>query len=188
MPATSAERTASPRMREKSPDAFRTISEVSQILDTPAHVLRFWESKFSQIKPIKRGGGRRYYRPQDINLLRGIRDLLYADGMTIKGVQKILREQGTRRVAERGAERDAEAGSEAGAGAAPKGATVITPAMAVAKAAPAPASAPASPPEQGDLFAAAPRRPVLRATDRDALKSVLTKLEALRDTMKAHGA
>lgn len=82
----------------KSPDAFRTISEVSEILDTPAHVLRFWESRFTQIRPVKRGGGRRYYRPQDIDLLRGIRDLLYEDGLTIKGVQKILGEKGVRHV------------------------------------------------------------------------------------------
>jgi len=86
----------------KSPDAFRTISEVAEILEIPAHVLRFWESRFTQIKPVKRGGGRRYYRPQDIDLLRGIRDLLYDDGMTIKGVQKILRERGVKHVTELG--------------------------------------------------------------------------------------
>ncbi|WP_343035174.1 MerR family transcriptional regulator [Halovulum dunhuangense] len=89
-------------MVQKSPDAFRTISEVAEILEIPAHVLRFWESRFTQIKPVKRGGGRRYYRPQDIDLLRGIRDLLYRDGMTIKGVQKILRERGVKHVAELG--------------------------------------------------------------------------------------
>lgn len=82
----------------KSPDAFRTISEVAEQLDVPAHVLRFWETRFSQVKPVKRGGGRRYYRPDDVRLLRGIRGLLYDDGMTIKGVQKILREQGVRHV------------------------------------------------------------------------------------------
>ncbi|MHA3976567.1 MerR family transcriptional regulator [Halovulum sp. GXIMD14794] len=86
-------------MVSKSPDAFRTISEVAEILEIPAHVLRFWESRFTQIKPVKRGGGRRYYRPQDIDLLRGIRDLLYSEGMTIKGVQKILREKGIKHVA-----------------------------------------------------------------------------------------
>ncbi len=79
---------------DKSPDAFRTISEVADDLDVPQHVLRFWESKFHQIKPLKRGGGRRYYRPADVDLLRGIKQLLYGDGYTIKGVQKILREQG----------------------------------------------------------------------------------------------
>lgn len=77
----------------KSESAFRTISEVSEDLDVPQHVLRFWESKFPQIKPLKRGGGRRYYRPEDLNLLRHIRDLLYKDGYTIRGVQKLLRDQ-----------------------------------------------------------------------------------------------
>jgi len=76
----------------KSASAFRTISEVSTELDVPTHVLRFWESKFSQVRPLKRGGGRRYYRPEDIDLLRRIRSLLYDDGYTIKGVQKLLRE------------------------------------------------------------------------------------------------
>ena len=91
-----AEERAAP---EKAAEAFRTISEVAELLDTPAHVLRFWESKFTQIKPLKRGGGRRYYRPEDVALLRGIRGLLYVDGLTIKGVQKVLRERGQRHVA-----------------------------------------------------------------------------------------
>lgn len=83
---------------EKGPDAFRTISEVAAELDLPQHVLRFWETKFTQVKPIKRAGGRRYYRPGDVELLRGIRSLLYGEGYTIRGVQRILREQGARRV------------------------------------------------------------------------------------------
>ena len=74
---------------QKSPDAFRTISEVSEVLDTPAHVLRFWESRFPQIRPIKRAGGRRYYRPTDVALLSGIRHLLHDEGLTIRGVQKV---------------------------------------------------------------------------------------------------
>lgn len=78
----------------KAAEAFRTISEIADELDVPKHVLRFWELKFPQLKPMKRGGGRRYYRPEDVALLRGIRHLLHADGYTIKGVQKILREQG----------------------------------------------------------------------------------------------
>src|SRR5690349_17840107 len=86
----------------KSPDAFRTISEVSEQLDVPQHVLRFWEAKFAQVKPLKRAGGRRYYRPDDIDLLKGIRALLYNEGLTIKGVQKVLREQGAKQVAEVG--------------------------------------------------------------------------------------
>ena len=79
---------------EKAPDAFRTISEVAVDLDVPQHVLRFWESRFREIKPMKRGGGRRYYRPDDVSLLRGIRHLLYGEGYTIRGVQRIIREQG----------------------------------------------------------------------------------------------
>ena len=84
---------------DKSPDAFRTISEVAESLDTPAHVLRFWESRFPQIKPVKRAGGRRYYRPADVALLTGIKRLLHDEGLTIRGVQKILRDQGVRHVA-----------------------------------------------------------------------------------------
>jgi DNA-binding transcriptional MerR regulator len=83
---------------DKAPEAFRTISEVADELEVPKHVLRFWEAKFAQLKPMKRGGGRRYYRPEDVALLRGIRFLLYNDGYTIRGVQKILREQGPRYV------------------------------------------------------------------------------------------
>jgi DNA-binding transcriptional MerR regulator len=84
---------------DKSPDAFRTISEVADHLDTPAHVLRFWESRFPQIRPVKRAGGRRYYRPADVALLTGIKRLLHDEGLTIRGVQKILREHGVRHVA-----------------------------------------------------------------------------------------
>jgi DNA-binding transcriptional MerR regulator len=109
---------------DKAPDAFRTISEVADDLDVPQHVLRFWESRFTQIRPMKRGGGRRYYRPDDIDLLRGIRHLLYGQGYTIRGVQRILREQGPRFVqavwqegapqppVSRGGEADADRASE----------------------------------------------------------------------------
>ncbi|MDB5531196.1 MAG: MerR family transcriptional regulator [Devosia sp.] len=83
---------------EKSPDAFRTISEAADELELPQHVLRFWETRFATIKPLKRGGGRRYYRPEDVLLLRGIRHLLYDQGFTIKGVQRILKDQGSRYV------------------------------------------------------------------------------------------
>lgn len=86
-------------MDNKAPEAFRTISEVADELDLPQHVLRFWESRFREIKPMKRGGGRRYYRPDDVDLLRGIRHLLYGEGYTIRGVQRILREQSTKFVA-----------------------------------------------------------------------------------------
>ena len=84
---------------DKSPEAFRTISEAAEELDLPQHVLRFWETRFSTIKPLKRGGGRRYYRPEDVLLLKGIRHLLYDQGFTIKGVQRILKERGARHVA-----------------------------------------------------------------------------------------
>jgi DNA-binding transcriptional MerR regulator len=80
---------------DKAPDAFRTISEVADEIDVPQHVLRFWESRFTQIKPMKRGGGRRYYRPDDVDLLRGVRHLLYGEGYTIRGVQRILRDEGS---------------------------------------------------------------------------------------------
>ena len=82
----------------KSPEAFRTISEVSKDLSLPQHVLRFWETKFAQIKPIKRGGGRRYYRPEDVDLLKGIKNLLYNDGYTIRGVQKVIKENGSKNI------------------------------------------------------------------------------------------
>ena len=85
-------------MSSKSPEAFRTISEVSKDLSLPQHVLRFRETKFVQIKPIKRGGGRRYYRPEDVKLLKGIKSLLYNDGYTIRGVQKVIKENGTKKL------------------------------------------------------------------------------------------
>lgn len=97
-----AEASGAGRRVTKSPSAFRTISEVANELEVPQHVLRFWESKFSQVRPLKRGGGRRYYRPEDVELLRRIRALLYDDGYTIKGVQKLLRENGRRPVSSTG--------------------------------------------------------------------------------------
>ena len=87
---------------DKSPNAFRTISEVADDLDLPQHVLRFWETRFAAIRPLKRGGGRRYYRPDDVDLLRGIQHYLYGEGYTIKGVQRILKERGIRHVVEMG--------------------------------------------------------------------------------------
>ncbi len=94
--AGGSERASDSRRPTKSPEAFRTISEVARELDVPAHVLRFWESRFNQIRPLKRGGRRRYYRPEDVELLRNIQGLLYGDGYTIKGVQKVLRERGVK--------------------------------------------------------------------------------------------
>ena len=106
------QRRASARRVEKAAGAFRTISEVADDLEVPQHVLRFWETKFPQIKPMKRGGGRRYYRPEDVDLLRAIRGLLYDQGYTIKGVQKLIRE-GALRLGADGAELDAIGGAEA---------------------------------------------------------------------------
>jgi DNA-binding transcriptional MerR regulator len=95
MPATRAANNGrESRELDKAPDAFRTISEVAEEINVPQHVLRFWESRFAQIRPMKRGGGRRYYRPDDVDLLRGVRHLLYGAGYTIRGVQRILREKG----------------------------------------------------------------------------------------------
>jgi len=115
---------------QKSAEAFRTISEVAQELDVPQHVLRFWESRFTQIKPVKRAGGRRYYRPDDVDLLKGIRALLYNDGFTIKGVQKVLKERGLRHVA--------ELGRTGAAAAAPPAPVVIEKIVYVEKPVPAP--------------------------------------------------
>ena len=92
--ANPARKLAPSRRIEKSPSAFRTISEVAEELEVPQHVLRFWETKFPQVRPLKRGGGRRYYRPEDVDTLRRIRSLLYDQGYTIKGVQRLLREGG----------------------------------------------------------------------------------------------
>lgn len=107
----------------KSPDAFRTISEVADDLDVPQHVLRFWETRFSQIRPMKRGGGRRYYRPADIDLLKGIRHLLYGEGYTIRGVQRILKEEGMAHLVAIG-RGEAEAGKPAVAANEPKSVAV----------------------------------------------------------------
>lgn len=112
---------------EKSATAFRTISEVAEDLDLPQHVLRFWETKFPQVKPMKRGGGRRYYRPDDMLLLRRIRDLLYVDGYTIKGVQKLLRQSGSVRNFVTDTETAVQPGDDSGAGIHDMEATVLPP-------------------------------------------------------------
>lgn len=131
----------------KAKDAFRTISEVAEWLDTPTHVLRFWESKFTQIKPVKGAGGRRYYRPTDMDLLGGIKQLLHEDGLTIKGTQKLLREKGVKYVATLGAST-----STAVATPAPKPAPAKpAPEPPAAKAAPQPSPAPPAEPVQ-DMF------------------------------------
>ena len=146
----------------KSPAAFRTISEVSIELDVPQHVLRFWESKFGQIRPMKRGGGRRYYRPEDLELLRGIRRLLYTDGYTIKGVQKVLRESGVRAVADIGRAEIAAANGNAEAipTALPREADIV--------AAPVRAASPASDMVSGPAAAAASVASAARAAETGA--------------------
>ncbi len=152
---------------DKSPNAFRTISEVSETLDVPAHVLRFWESKFSAIKPIKRGGGRRYYRPEDVTLLFGIRELLYEDGLTIKGVQKIFRERGQRHVLSRGAEATGDALPEAA-----EEASEFEQNLNVA-------------PEAADESSEVPEDEPAAAPDAERVQSVIEKLEALRARLRA---
>ncbi len=146
----------------KSSAAFRTISEVSEELDVPQHVLRFWETKFAQVRPMKRAGGRRYYRPEDVVLLRAIRDLLYRDGFTIRGAQKLLRESGAKGVAAAG--EAPLAGAAAQRSQAPENGDIAT----------APAAAAAGP--------AAARE---AAIDRRALEAMLEELEALRDLLRA---
>ena len=150
-------------LREKSPEAFRTISEVAVELDVPQHVLRFWETRFSQIKPVKRAGGRRYYRPEDVELLRGIRALLYGDGYTIKGVQKVLRERGARHVA--------GLGRNAGMGAAP----------AAAPAEEEPTYARAALARLEQAHAAAPSPEALAERERVKLEILLAELLMLKD-------
>ena len=166
----------------KSPDAFRTISEVAADLDVPQHVLRFWESRFIQVKPVKRAGGRRFYRPEDVDLLRGIRALLYSDGLTIRGVQKVLKERGLRHVA------------GIGRGASPEP-MVVEKIVFVEKPAPASMSAPvtapkkkvphlrAVPPMSLPLFEESkpePAMPGLEIEERAKLSDLLDELEGLK--------
>lgn len=133
-------------MVEKSPDAFRTISEAAEELDVPQHVLRFWETRFTQIKPMKRAGGRRYYRPADIELLKGIRGFLYKDGYTIRGVQKILKEDGVAYVSAIGrGEIAARKRDDDMASAPPPGTAKAAPRVSKGKAAALAAAAPAEP-------------------------------------------
>jgi DNA-binding transcriptional MerR regulator len=159
------------RTMTKAADAFKTISEVACELDVPKHVLRFWEGKFTQIRPLKRGGGRRYYRPEDVDLLRAIRVLLHRDGYTIKGVQKLLREQGVDSVKSR---------LSAGAAAPSRG-------RADGKSRPAPVSS-QSPRarSQGNRRAAAgdSGRPQVNPTSADIIAAALAELERCRALLK----
>ena len=159
---------------EKAPDAFRTISEAAEELDVPQHVLRFWETRFAQIKPMKRAGGRRYYRPADVELLKGIRTLLYGEGYTIRGVQRILKEEGVAHVAGVGrgevAARKRDADLD---GAPPPGRAKAAP--RIARGAPPPGRAPLARPDDaiGD-----PPQVIHRMSDSqlDSLKAALRDL------------
>ncbi len=139
----------------KSASAFRTISEVADLLDVQQHVLRFWETKFSQVRPLKRGGGRRYYRPEDVELLQTIHHLLYTEGYTIKGVQKLLKEQGKNAVVE-----TVTSANDAGA-------------------APALINGAAAKP------VAQPRRSALTDAQREVLETMLVELKELRALVRA---
>jgi DNA-binding transcriptional MerR regulator len=156
------------RRAGKSAAAFRTISEVSSELEVPQHVLRFWETKFPQVKPLKRAGGRRYYRPEDVSVLRRIRDLLYRDGFTIKGAQKLLRE------APRGGAHAAEVEEEGGPG------PVETGGNGGGTAAEASATRSASPAKPAaSLLPAKAAGP-----DRSELAALLRELEDLREWLR----
>jgi len=189
---------------EKAPDAFRTISEVADDLDIPQHVLRFWESRFSHIKPMKRGGGRRYYRPEDVALLRGIRHLLYGQGYTIKGVQRILREQGVRFVQsvwEEGAEQplvsdeenfEAETAAEGGAEAetAPGPSRRLLERLRAAEEAPEPRRMGTPEGRREPSFSAGEEMPASRPggltpAERQALRSALSELAECRRVLDA---
>jgi DNA-binding transcriptional MerR regulator len=163
----------------KSASAFRTISEVSDELDVPQHVLRFWETKFTHIKPMKRGGGRRYYRPEDLALLRRIRELLYVEGYTIKGVQRLLRQSGIKAVLagqDDDSVTDAKDTSEIGAGAAEAVAVSAGSSVRISARSPEPAAPPPPPPPMG-----------LDRETREALRAVLAELTALRDMLPRSG-
>lgn len=156
----------------KAPEAFRTISEVSVNLAVPQHVLRFWESKFQQIRPLKRGGGRRYYRPEDVNLLSNIKELLYNQGFTIKGVQKLLRETGRHGIVRPSQQKTASEGTRIVAVAAP-----ITAALDAAPSiAPAIAAATLAAPSMG-----------LSAAARREIEAILAELKTMRQTLHQSG-
>lgn len=162
----------------KSEAAFRTISEVAEELDVPQHVLRFWESKFPQVKPLKRGGGRRYYRPEDVHLLRQIRDLLYSEGYTIKGVQKLLREGGLK-----------AGGNGTGAAAKPASEPRLDlgredEEMVFADDEPEAAEEPDEPEEAEQSAADLPAKPAVAPEIRRELEGLLAELEQLRGLLQ----
>ncbi|MCA0432514.1 MAG: MerR family transcriptional regulator [Proteobacteria bacterium] len=168
---------------EKSPDAFRTISEVAEELNVPQHVLRFWETRFSQIKPMKRAGGRRYYRPADVDLVKGIRVLLYGEGYTIRGVQRIFKEEGPAYIVSIGrGEVKPRSGDAKHEGAPPPGGAKVAPRLS--KAGVAAALAHASPPPPGRAPLARPAADGasarLSGSQSDALHAALKDLSDAR--------
>ena len=170
----------------KAPEAFRTISEVAEGLDVPQHVLRFWETRFTQIRPMKRGGGRRYYRPNDVDLLNGIRQLLYGEGYTIRGVQRILRDHGVAHVTAigRGEIRAEPEPAPPGRAAetevkAAEPVTVAPEPIAVAAKAEA-AAEPASSAPESRAAAGPPPVPALSRSEIEELRLALTDLAAAR--------
>ena len=167
---------------DKAPDAFRTISEAAEELDVPQHVLRFWETRFAQIKPMKRAGGRRYYRPADVELLKGIRSLLYGEGYTIRGVQRILKEEGVAHVAGVGrgdvAARKRDADRD---GAPPPGRAKAAP--RIARGAPPPGRAPLARP--GDSIGDPPQ--VIHRMSDSQLDSLKAALRDLGDARRLLG-
>jgi len=193
MPEAGTVRAAGKRTRpKKAPSAFRTISEVADALHIPQHVLRFWETKFQQVKPLKRGGGRRYYRPEDIGLLRRISDLLYIQGYTIKGVQRLLRESGGKLsddipppVPDEQAAGEPEIASGGTPGSAAKRGSAAS--MARDPELPMPGLAPAPPSATPAARSATPRSGKAEAEVerlRILLREALTELEALRQLMR----
>ena len=156
---------SAPRRNGKSAAAFRTISEVADDLDVPPHVLRFWETKFNQVRPLKRGGGRRYYRPEDIALLRRIRELLYREGYTIKGVQKLLREGAVRMPTAGETARAVQSGD--------------------AEPVPAPSNGNGNGGEHPSAVASGDEADLPATVDRTAIKAVLDELTALKKLLAA---
>jgi DNA-binding transcriptional MerR regulator len=188
-----------PRPVAKSATAFRTISEVSAELGVPQHVLRFWETRFPQVKPLKRGGGRRYYRPEDVELLRRIQRLLYEEGYTIKGVQKLLRESRSARPGApgdlfgageggpeaAGPEDEADDGGDDGpAGEADEADDEADAPPAAAAPGPAADPAPERPAAVVGTAPSAPEPPRLTAAQRGRIQTVVTELRALREILR----
>jgi DNA-binding transcriptional MerR regulator len=168
--------------RTKSPEAFRTISEVADALNVPQHVLRFWETRFHEVKPVKRAGGRRYYRPEDIELLRGIRALLYSDGFTIRGVQKILKDRGFRHVAGIGRESVQDGDDAVGDDAVP--CVVVARDLAPSNVEP-PNAVPGDASAVGDLSAFDGPAPPLDEESRTRLEITLAELLTLKHRLRA---